>query len=221
MLNVCFDIDGVLCSSKDFFISYGREYFKRDPVRTYGYWPQHFFIDEPIEEIEKNFDPFIFMLEKGYCEKVQPNDYIDYLNKVLQELKEKELITCMACTNRLCIPWIDDISIKYEIQTKDWINKYIPSIDKICFNHKQNKITNKLPNKNKFLLENKVNVMIEDEPNLIKTMDPAISVIVYRYPYNDCVYNPSRNNMYYAKNLAIIADLITSMSNLERRGIKC
>lgn len=169
-MRIGIDIDGVITNVLEFEIDYASKYFYQQGnlniiKSKLDFSKEDFYIDE------KSSNEFWAKAIYDYV-KVKPRNFAsEVINKLKNDGNTIFIITNRASNlsycditpdkmKRIVIQWLDDHSIYY---------------DKLIFSTKD---------KLDFIVDNKIDIMIEDDPKNIRTISNVIPVICYNANYN-------------------------------------
>lgn len=176
-MRIGIDIDGVLTNLEQFVIDYISKYCVENNIKycigksNYDYC-KTFNIDKEIEnDFWKDYLEYY-----GKNEKIRP-----FAAEVIQKLKEEGhdiyIITARWFTNR-----DDEIGKRMREIVKNWLYENKVSYDKLIFSKASNE------GKSEEIIEYKIDLMIEDNPNNINELSSIIPVICYNAEYNkECI----------------------------------
>lgn len=175
-MRIGIDIDGVLTNIEQFVIDYISKYCVENNIKynisnsQYDYY-KTFNISE-----EQEMDFWNQSLESyAINEKARPFA-AEVIEKLKQDGHEIYIITARWLTNR-----DDDIGNKMREIVKNWLHENKISYDKLIFSKAEKE------RKSEEIIENKIDLMIEDNPNNISELSNIIPVICYNAEYNkDC-----------------------------------
>lgn len=170
-MKIGIDIDGVLNDESTFLIDYGTKFSYENTLRY-------------LIDTSKNGTHNIYnwssaindsFWEKYYLTYLTSDKYIrQFSNVIVSELHnnhEIHIITARDTHNT-------QLSQKdVEVLTKQWLSRNCIQYDKLVFTD----------NKKLYILENEIDVMIEDNPDIIMELCEYIYVICYHTSYNDYI----------------------------------
>lgn len=176
-MRIGIDIDGVLTNIGQFVIDYMSKYCVQNKIEYkidnyhYDYCKTFNISKEQEEDFWKKYLEYYAKYEKA-----RP-----FAAEIIEKLKEDgheiHIITARWLTNR-----DDDKGNKMRNIVKNWLCENKISYDKLIFSKASNE------RKAEEIRENKIDVMIEDNPSNIKELANMIPVICYHAEYNqDCV----------------------------------
>lgn len=176
-MRIGIDIDGVMTNIEQFVINHISKYCVENNIAyhidnsNYDYC-KTFHISKEVEN-----DFWKEHLEYyAINEKARP-----FASEIIHKLKEEGheiyIITSRWLTNR-----DDEVGKRMREIVKNWLNENKIIYDKLIFSKASNE------SKQEEIMENKIDLMIEDNPNNIKELKNYIPVICYDAGYNkDCV----------------------------------
>lgn len=175
-MRIGIDIDGVLTNIESFVADYMTKYCIENNIE-YKIGKSSYNVYETFniskEQGNKFWDAYIEDYAKN--EKARA-----FASEVIEELKEDGheiyIITARWFANR-----DDEIGNKMRETVKNWLCEYKIPYDKLVFVKASNE------SKDKEIAENKIDLMIEDNPSNINELSKIIPVICYDAEYNrDC-----------------------------------
>ncbi|MCK5305656.1 MAG: hypothetical protein KAJ66_00805 [Candidatus Omnitrophica bacterium] len=166
-MNIAIDIDGVIADADTKFRSVMKERFKRDfplsEVKTFHYEDSFEFSKDELSRLYEIF------FDEGVWFDMKP------LNNALDSIRK------LAEDNRIIIATARPLEAKGV--TLKWLNRYKVAYDEIYFTLSEKHLLSDKYNE-------KVDFFIEDHPNYTRRIaDSGIKVIMFSYPWNDCVEN--------------------------------
>lgn len=176
-MRIGIDIDGVLTNIEQFVINHVSKYCVDNGITyhigdsNYDYC-KTFHIDKEVEnDFWKQYLEYYAIHEKA-----RP-----FASEIVKKLKEDGhdiyIITSRWLANR-----DDEVGKRMREIVKNWLNENKIPYDKLIFSKASNE------SKYQEIMENKIDLMIEDNPNNIKELKNYIPVICYDAGYNkDCV----------------------------------
>lgn len=175
-MRIGIDIDGVLTDMERFVIDYVPKYCMENNIE-YKIGESNYNIGKTFnlsEEQENNFwNTYIEDYAKN--EKVRPFAS-EMIGKLREDGNEIYIITARWFASR-----DDERGSNMRETVKNWLYEYKIPYDKLIFSKASNQ------SKAKEITENKIDLMIEDNPNNIKELANIIPVICYHAEYNkDC-----------------------------------
>ncbi len=200
-MRIGIDIDGVITNIEQFVINYMSKYCVENNIEykidtTHYDYCKTFNISKEIE-----LDFWKSYLEKyAIYEKARPFA-AEMIEKLKKDGNEIYIITARWYTDRN-----DDIGNKMRETVKNWLYENKISYDKLIFSKGHNE------RKMQEIEENKIDLMIEDNPNNINEIANNIPVICYDAGYNkDCNGNQIiRCYSWY--------DIYSKINNLKKKG---
>ena len=172
-MRIGIDIDGVLTNIEQYVIDYFTKYCVENNIEyEVGQSNYEFYKSFNIsKEIEKNFWK-TYMQDYATKEKARP-----FASEIIKKLKEDGheiyIITARWLTNR-----DDEAGESMRKVVKDWLAENNIVYDKVLFSKGSNE------NKSQEIIENKIDLMIEDNPNNINALSKLVPVICYNTEYN-------------------------------------
>ena len=182
-MRIGIDIDGVLNDEYTFLIDYGTKFSYENALRY-------------LIDISKNGTHNIYnwsstindsFWEKYYMTYLTSDKYIrQFSNVIVSEIHNNHEIFIITArdTHNTQLSQKD-----VEIFTKQWLNRNCIQYDKLVFTK----------DKKLYILENEIDVMIEDNPDIIMELCQYINVICYNTSYNNYIQgkNIFRVNSWY------------------------
>lgn len=160
-MRIGIDIDGVLTDIETFEFENGSKYFKKPIINPKGYSSKNIFEVSDDEDDE-------FWSKAIY-------DYINvdarnYASEVIKKLKDdgNEIYIITNRTSELSYCDISEEQMKQHVI--NWLNKNNIYYDKLIFSD---------GTKEKYILDNKIDIMIEDKPKNIMKLSQYIKVICF------------------------------------------
>lgn len=159
------DIDGVLTNIEEFELDYGSKYFYENKI-----------LSQVIKNID--FTKTNLNIDDAISNEFWANGIYDYINipprnfasEVIKKLKEKGN-TIYIITNRTSnLSYCDITPVKMKEIVINWLQKNLIYYDKLIFSN---------GDKTKFIIDNKIDIMIEDNPKNIKAISKIIPVFCY------------------------------------------
>lgn len=176
-MKIGIDIDGVLTNIEQYVIDYFTKYCVENNIEyEVGQSNYEFYKSFNIsKEIENNFWK-TYMQDYATKEKARP-----FASEIIKKLKEEGheiyIITARWLTNR-----DDEAGENMRQIVKDWLAENNIIYDKVLFSKGSNE------NKSQEIIENKIDLMIEDNPNNINELSKLVPVICYNTEYNkECI----------------------------------
>lgn len=178
-MRIGIDIDGVLTNIDQFILDYISKYCIENNIEYH--------IDDVDYDYSKTFgvdsdigEEFWFKNVWFYAKNENPRPFVqEILRKLKDEGHEIYIITARRFTNRN-----DELGIRMRQMVKDWLSIHEIPYDKLIFS-----IADK-EEKTKEIIDNKIDLMIEDNPNNIDRLANIIPVICYDARYNKtCIGN--------------------------------
>lgn len=168
-MRIGIDIDGVITNVEEFEVDYGSKYFyeagKLNTIKAkFDFNKEDFYIDE------KSSNAFWSKAIYDYV-KIKPRNFA---SEVIKRLKEEGNTICII-TNRCNLSYC---AIKPDEMKKiviKWLDENFIYYDELIFSS---------GDKVKFIIDNKIDIMIEDSPRNIKAISNLIPVICYSANYN-------------------------------------
>lgn len=169
-MRIGIDIDGVLTNVEEFEIDYGSKYFHEKGILDVVKTKINFNNEDSYMEEKDSYD-FWSKAIYDYI-KIKPRNFAC---EVINRLKENGNVICIV-TNRIsdlsyCDISQDDMK-KIVIQ---WLNENSIYYDELIFSS---------GDKTKFIMDNKIDIMIDDNPKNIRAISKLIPVICYDAKYN-------------------------------------
>ena len=172
-MKIGIDIDGVLTNIEQFGVDYLSKYCVENDI-DFNITRSDYNIAKAFNIEDKYND--IFWSEYLLCyatnEKARP-----FADEVTKKLKEEGheiyIITARWLTNR-----DDDVGYKMRETVKKWLSENNIVYDKLIFSKAAKE------HKSDEILENKIDIMIEDNPNNITELSSIIPIICYNTGYN-------------------------------------
>lgn len=174
-MKIGIDIDGVLNSQYNFCIDYGTKFcqelgkYNLQNVDAIDTTDMFLWGDDIAHQFWNKYrkDLVVNLPAKKYCSEV--------INKLKKEGNLIYIITARKNNDE----WFPDI-LKEDVEgiTKKWLEENKIYYDEIVFNVK---------NKGKYCKDNKVDIMIEDDPINLRKLVGNTNVFIFDYPYNRSV----------------------------------
>lgn len=170
-MNIGIDIDGVLTNIEEWQLDYGSKYFyengKKEIVNPQGYE-----IYEIFNTSESLDDAFWTEYLEEYARNCKPRRFASEIIKKLS----KEGNTIYIITSRCLTDENTERGEKMRMIVKDWLKENKISYDKLIFAS---------DDKLNVCLENKIDIMIEDDVENIKKVSSQLPVICFHAAYNE------------------------------------
>lgn len=172
-MRIGIDIDGVLTNIEQYVIDYFTKYCVENNIEyEVGRSNYEFYKSFNIsKEIENKFWK-TYMQDYATKEKARP-----FASEIIKKLKEEGheiyIITARWLTNRE-----DEAGENMRQIVKNWLDENNIVYDKVLFSKDSNE------NKSQEIIENKIDLMIEDNPNNINALSKLVPVICYNTEYN-------------------------------------
>lgn len=170
-MRIGIDIDGVLTDIERWQIDYGSKYYyekyKKKIVNPKGYDTSVIF-DVPIEEDNR----WWFYGIREYLKEPARNFSGEVIKKLKDEGNEIYIIT--ARSSDLSYTNVTTEEMKNDV--RNWLKKYDIGYDQLLFTP---------DDKLKICTENKIDIMIEDNPKNIMNLSQAMKIICYNAGYNE------------------------------------
>ena len=178
-MRIGIDIDGVLTNIEEFVMNYVTKYCVENNIEysisdsNYDYCKTFGISKETEIDFWKQY-----LEDYAVNEKVRPFA-TEIIEKLRDEGNEIYIITARWLTNR-----DDSIGNKMREIVKKWLYENGISYDKLIFSQASQE------RKSQEILENKIDLMIEDNPDNIKELANFVPVICYHAEYNkSCIGN--------------------------------
>lgn len=172
-MRIGIDIDGVITNFEQYVLDYFGKYCVENNIE---YNINEFdYLTEKTFNVSSNItDEFWKAFLEHYAINEEPRRFAgEVIKKLKQEGNEIYIITARWTTNR-----DDEIGQKMRNIVKDWLLKYDIVYDKLIFSKGNNE------EKKQELMDNKIDLMIEDNPNNIMQLSKIVSIICYHTQYN-------------------------------------
>lgn len=169
-MRIGIDIDGVITNVEEFEIDYGSKYFcekgKLNIVKeNIDFSKEDFYIDK------NDSDDFWSKAIYDYI-KIKPRNFAC---EVINKLKQDGNTICII-TNRISeLSYCDITPEEMQKNVVKWLDENSIYYDKFIFSN---------GDKTKYIIDNKIDIMIEDNPRNIKAISNIIPVICYNASYN-------------------------------------
>lgn len=175
-MRIGIDIDGVLTNIEQFVIDYISKYCVENNIEYNISNSQYDYYKTFNISKEQEMDFWNQSLESyAISEKARPFA-AEVIEKLKQDGHEIYIITARWLTNRE-----DDIGNKMREIVKNWLHENKIPYDELIFSKAEKE------RKSEEIIENKIDLMIEDNPNNISELSNIIPVICYNAEYNeDC-----------------------------------
>lgn len=175
-MRIGIDIDGVLTDIERFVVDYLSKYCIENKIE-YKIGKSSYNVHETFNISKEQGNDFWNTYIEDYAKNEKARAFAsEVIEKLKQEGNEIYIITARWDTNR-----DDEKGIRMREIVKNWLYEYKISYDKLIFS----KATNE--SKSDEICENKIDLMIEDNPNNINELSKFIPVICYHAEYNkDC-----------------------------------
>ena len=176
-MRIGIDIDGVLTDIEQFVIDYISKYCVENKIKynigdyDYNYSKTFNITDEQEENFWNEYLEYYAVNEKA---RPFASEFIE---KLKNDGNEIYIITARWLTNRG-----DELGDNMRALVKKWLSENRIEYDKLIFSKAENE------RKSQEIIENKIDLMIEDNPNNIKELSQIVPVICYVTEYNkNCV----------------------------------
>ena len=187
-MRISVDVDGGLLNSEKFQFEKGKEYFKKDPINKKGYDIYEIFEVSQLEDLM-----FWRKYLKDYTYNIDSNKDASEVTKKLKD-NGNEIYIITARANKM---WRYGFTVrKMKKAVIGWLKKENIYYDKLIFSKED---------KEKFIRENKIDIMIEDRPRNIIALSKIIPVICYVSNYNEHIKG---NNIFKANNWNEVYNII-------------
>ena len=176
-MRIGIDIDGVLTNIEQYLIDYLSKYCIEKNIK-FNIGISNYKVSKSFNITNEQEDDFWNEYLEYYAvnEKARPFAS-EIINKLREDRHEIYIITARWLTNR-----DDDIGNNMREIVKNWIIENKIVYDKLIFSkaEKEDKLQE--------IIENKIDVMIEDNPNNINQLSSVVPIICYNAGYNrECV----------------------------------
>lgn len=198
-MNIGIDIDGVLTDVRKFTIEQGLKYCQENNkgklINPDAYDSTEIFNWD--EETDLDF------WMKNIFKYAEENSVIQGAAENIKKLKENGHAIYIITARWLANPQtnIESIREKMRNTVKEWLAKNKIEYDYIIFSEED---------KSKQVLENKIDIMIEDSPNNLKSLSKLTKMICVDWPYNKEIDN---DNIYRCYNWDEIYNKISQINN--------
>ncbi|MBP3635801.1 MAG: hypothetical protein J6J17_05060 [Bacilli bacterium] len=168
-MRIGIDIDGVLTNVEEFEIDYGSKYFYEtgiyNTIKDVDFTKENYNIDEDTSN--RFWSKAIY----DYI-KVKPRNFAC---EVIKKLKEEGNTICIV-TNRISdLSYCDITKEEMKDVVIKWLKRNSIYYDELIFSN---------DNKVQFIIDNKIDIMIEDNSKNIKAISEIIPVICFNAGYN-------------------------------------
>lgn len=185
-MRIGIDIDGVLTNIEQFSIDYLSKYCFENNIEyniNYNIRENNYNISENFGISSKQGDDFWDNYLEFYARNEKARPFSSEVIKMLKkEGHEIYIITARGLTNRK-----DSVGKNMRKIVKNWLFENEIIYDKLIFSKAANE------KKSQEIIENKIDLMIEDNPNNINELSDIIPVICYHATYNK---NCSNNRIF-------------------------
>lgn len=169
-MRIGIDIDGVLTNVEEFEINYGSKYLYENEmfnniIRNIDFTKENFNINEDISN--KFWSKAIY----DYV-KIPPRNFAC---EVIKKLKESGNTICIITNRTSDLSYCNITPDEMKKIVVKWLKENLIYYDELIFSN---------GNKTKFIIDNKIDVMIEDNPKNVKAISKTIPVICYDARYN-------------------------------------
>ena len=169
-MRIGIDIDGVLTNVEEFEIDYGSKYF---------------YENRQLDNVENNidFNKGNYNVDEDISNNFWSKAIYDYIKikprnfacEVINKLKNDGNTICIV-TNRISdLSYCDITPEQMKKIVIQWLDEYSIYYDELIFSN---------GDKTKFIINNKIDIMIEDNEKNIKAINKIIPVICYNARYN-------------------------------------
>lgn len=176
-LRIGIDIDGVLTNIEQFVLDYITKYCFENNIEI-NIGKSNYNIYKTFNISEKQEYGFWNKYLEFYAKNEKARPFAaEIIKKLKKEGNEIYIITARMFTNR-----DDEIGEKMRAIVKKWLLENKIVYDKVIFSKGERE------NKKTEVIENKIELMIEDNPNNIRKLSKIIPVLCYNTNYNqECV----------------------------------
>lgn len=172
-MRIGIDIDGVITNFEQYVLDYFSKYCVENNIE-YNIKEMHYLTEKTFNVSSNITDEFWKVFLEHYAINEEPRRFAgEVIKKLKQEGNEIYIITARWTTNR-----DDEIGEKMRNIVKDWLSKYDIVYDKLIFSKGNNE------EKEQELIDNKIDLMIEDNPNNIMQLSKIVPIICYHTQYN-------------------------------------
>lgn len=175
-MRVGIDIDGVLTNIEEFEIDYGSKYFYENG--NLDLIKQNLRIDQKEFYIDESYSDDFW--SKGIYDyiRIKPRNFA---SEVINRLKKDGNTICII-TNRISdLTYCDITPDEMKQIVIQWLDENSIYYDELIFSE---------GDKTKFIIDNNIDIMIDDNPKNIEAISRLIPVICYHASYNkSCVGN--------------------------------
>lgn len=188
-MNIGIDVDGVLINKDSFQLKYGKEFFKKKIINKEEYYIKNIF-DLTSEQCRSFWNNYI----REYINQNVKDNASSVIEKLSSEGNKIFIITARGFDINSYTDLVTNDYMKEH--TKNWLDKNHIIYDKLIFTKES---------KTKYIVENKIDIMIEDKPINIEEISNYCKTIKYNCTYNNNVYG---KNIYSANDWLEIYNIV-------------
>lgn len=172
-MRIGIDIDGVLTDIERFIVDYLPKYCIENNIK-YKIGESNYNMHDTFNISKEQENDFWNTYIESYTKNEKARAFAsEVIEKLTQEGNEIYIVTARWDTNR-----DDEKGNRMREIVKNWLNEYKIPYDKLIFSKASNE------SKASEITKNKIDLMIEDNPNNINEISSIIPVICYHAEYN-------------------------------------